>query len=328
MLGCALPSRRGGCAAHEVAGADVDEPGHLAVHQPDVDHLPLPRAVAVAQRREDAHGRLEPADHVGHAHADLHRHALGLARQRHDPAVALGHQVVAGLEGVGPGAPIARDRAPHEVRVRGRERLGVEAVAREAPGLEVLHHHVGARGEATDDGLPPRRGDVHRDRALVAVGAQEVGAQIRGALDEGRPPLAGVVAPRRRVLDLEHVGAQIAQHLRAGRPREDAREVEHDEPGERAAVRGARPVALGGAALQGGPRRAGRGRRASLGRPRPAADRARPAASRSRPALRRRGLAPRRSRRLASGRPRPAGGRPRLRCVRHRRPSRSRRRSR
>ena len=219
-------------------------------------------------------------------------------------------------------------------------------------------------GEAADHGLPLGRGDVHRDRALVAVGAQEVGAQIHRALDIRRPPLARVVAARGGVLDLEHVGAEIAQHLRAGRPREDPREVEHDEPRERARriLRSpGRDARRGGALTRHMSRIPGRGRAASgrsgvaPGRPRPAAGRPWAAARRTRhgpprsrhpsgrsrlagprsrlathprrSAPRRSGLAPRRSG-VAGGHPRPAPRRRGVRCVRHRRPSRSRRRSR
>ena len=95
---------------------------------------------------------------------------------------------------------------------------------------------------------PSRLRDVDRDRALVAVGAEIVGA-LRGrlpvlALDVGRAPVAGVVAGA-GALDLDHVGAEVAQELRAGRPRQDAGQVEHADAGQRLRRRHARSLRLG-----------------------------------------------------------------------------------
>ena len=50
----------------------------------------------------------------------------------------------------------------------------------------------------------------------------------------GGPQRARVVAGARR-LDLDHVGAHVAQHHRAQRPRQYARQIEHAQPVERAA---------------------------------------------------------------------------------------------
>src|SRR3712207_7926572 len=52
--------------------------------------------------------------------------------------------------------------------------------------------------------------EVEGDRALVAVDREEVD---RLAVEEGRAPGAGVV-PLDRELDLDHVGAEIAEHHR------------------------------------------------------------------------------------------------------------------
>ena len=116
-----------------------------------------------------------------------------------------------------------------------RGAFALEPVVAETPlleraDLEVLDQHVALRDQPGEDLLPRLHRHVERHRALVAVHAEE----IRGLLlRERRAPGARVVARARR-LDLDHVGAHVAEHHRAERPREDAREIEHAQPVERA----------------------------------------------------------------------------------------------
>ena len=53
---------------------------------------------------------------------------------------------------------------------------------------------------------------------------------------EGRPPVAHLVALRR--LDLDHLGAVVAEHLGAVRAAEHASQIDDDEPCERARAAG------------------------------------------------------------------------------------------
>ena len=69
------------------------------------------------------------------------------------------------------------------------------------------------------------RADIQRDRHFVAVHADEIGAFLRSR-HERRSEAAGIVAGS-RPLDLDHVGAKIAQHLRAGGTRQNAGKVEY-----------------------------------------------------------------------------------------------------
>ena len=74
---------------------------------------------------------------------------------------------------------------------------------------------------------PLRRRDVERNRALVAVDADEIGA-LGGAGHHRRRETAGVVAGA-GTLDLDHLGAEIAEHLGAGRAGEHAGQVQHPQ---------------------------------------------------------------------------------------------------
>src|SRR5690606_15614886 len=76
---------------------------------------------------------------------------------------------------------------------------------------------------------PGGAGDVDHDGALVAVGREVVGGVRRLAPlaigEEGRAPAAGVVAGA-RLLDLDHVGAEVAEVLAAPGPGEDPGQVQ------------------------------------------------------------------------------------------------------
>ena len=89
------------------------------------------------------------------------------------------------------------------------------------------------RRQAPDERLALRRLEIDGDRALAAVAGVEIGGRQRravGALHEGRPPAARVVAVA-RPLDLDDVGAEIGERLADPGAGEDAGEFEDAEAG-------------------------------------------------------------------------------------------------
>ena len=82
--------------------------------------------------------------------------------------------------------------------------------------------------------------EVDRHRALVPVEREVVGG-VRS--HEGRPPLTRVVAFA-GTLDLDHVGAQIAQDLGRERSGEHPGEVQDADTGQRKRIHGAEPTSL------------------------------------------------------------------------------------
>ena len=73
--------------------------------------LALAGLVAVTQGGQNADGCIHAAHHIRDAYANLGRDAVGIARQGHDAAVALGHQIIARLAAVRAGLPKPGDRA-------------------------------------------------------------------------------------------------------------------------------------------------------------------------------------------------------------------------
>ncbi len=200
------------------------------------------------QRRLDGDGGVKAGEDVGQCHADLLRtgafFVIGASRDAHQAAHALDQEIVAGARGVGAVLAEAGDRAIHELRIERREAGVVEAIGLEPADLEVFQHHVRLRRQLAQDGLPLGAGHVHGQRTLVAVGAQEIGGirrrLARAVGEPGRPPAARIVtalAIRAGLLDLDHVGAEVAQQLRGPRPGQDAGQVEDLQPGESAVGR-------------------------------------------------------------------------------------------
>ncbi len=131
----------------------------------------------------------------------------------------------------------------------------VVAVAhpRQHAGSEVLDDDVGLLGDPVEDLLRFRRLEVDRERALVAVPGEEVGA-LRAAdpaVVEGHGAEQVALS---RPLDLDDVGAHVGEQLRRERPLQQVAEIEDGDVGEGFLGHGRRvPEWGGGLAMRPGP---------------------------------------------------------------------------
>ena len=176
---------------------------------------------------EHGDGCVERGDDVDDRNARLRRR-LGRPGDAHQPADRLHERVVAGqvaARSLAEAADLAVDDAP-DCRATP---LVVEPEALERARLEVRDDDVRALAQLPRQLEVGRVLEVEHDRALVAVG----GVVVRRAplRVRRRQPAPRVVAGRR--LDLDHVRAEIAERLADERPREDAGEVDHEDPVER-----------------------------------------------------------------------------------------------
>ena len=145
------------------------------------------------------------------------------------PLIASASEPKPGRRAYGPDLAERGDAGDHEARVALRGAVRTEAPALERAGPEVLDQHVGFVDETAAG--PRRRAASDRssvDRALVAAERlpPQVDAVLRGSV------AAGGVGPR-RVLDLDDVGAEVAEERRGQRPGEQRRRVDDAEAGER-----------------------------------------------------------------------------------------------
>ena len=220
-------------ARRELAGAEIlraqvrhhaDEP----VHQARLDAL---AARHVAPPRDEGAGHaeraVEPRDQIADRRGRAHR-LLALAPvHRHEPAHRLGDEVEGRALGVGPGAAIAIDAAHDQVRVQLGEPRLAEAHAGEHAGPVVLDQHVGPLEETGQDGLALLGVEIEGDRLLVPV---ELGEVPRQAVHDRALPANGIALARR--LDLDDLGAHVAEEHAAERARENAGQVDDAETGQ------------------------------------------------------------------------------------------------
>ncbi len=185
--------------------------------------------LARIQRGEDRLRRIHAGEHVDRGHAELQRSLAGFAVGGHHAGLALDDQVVAWPFGLGREAGVAGDRAVHQPGIELGQLFVAQAQLFRTADLEVLDHHVAARGQLAGQLQARFALQVQRDRALVAVGAVEVRGIARA---DAQAPVAGVIAAG-RVFDLDDVGAEVGQRHRAHRPRQHARQVQYPHAGQR-----------------------------------------------------------------------------------------------
>ena len=239
----------------EIVGSDERIGGEEHRARQDVGRHPLrgAGAVAFAERLQHADGREQAGGGVAHAEAV----PVGVAAVRGrallvlEPGDRLSHLVDARPPGERPGVAVRREVAVHDARVH---RLGLfvsEPEALRDAGAQVVVHDVGGRDQIARDALAVGRLQVDGDGTLAAL------ARGVGRVGFGADPLADRV-------DLDHVGAEIAQHHRAERAGERGAEVEHADPvegmRERSAIRRAvrRPIGGDVGRARRGPRRCAR----------------------------------------------------------------------
>jgi hypothetical protein len=129
---------RGLRARDERALGDVHERRERHVVERDLDSP----AGALDQRGQDRGRGRVAGEHVDDGHADLRRRPVGLAGDRHQAALGLEDEVVAG-----PVVAEAADRAVDQLRVLARELLVPGAEPLGGAGPEVLDHDVRVAGE-------------------------------------------------------------------------------------------------------------------------------------------------------------------------------------
>ena len=221
-------------AARGTAGRLQDAGGHRErgehrIEERDVDVLAAAGAVALAQGEQDAAEGVEAGEVVGHRDAGAHRRAVGLAGDVHESGLGLRHRVVARQVALRAVLAVAADRAVHEARIQRRVCSMPKPSLSRLPGLKFSMNTSAPSRRRFSTSAPFGALQVEREAALVAVDAEEVRAP---AVADERPPRPRIVAGL-GFLDLDHVGAHVAEQHRAERAGEDPGEVDDLETGER-----------------------------------------------------------------------------------------------
>ena len=228
-----------------VAQLDARKIEHAVLH--GAQHLlAAAGAHALIERADDAPGEMQAGAGVADLRTGHQRRSLAEAGGRSGAARALRDVLVDLAVLVGAGAE-ALDRRDDHARVGLVDVLPGQPHAVERAGREILHQHVAMLDQPLEDFLALGMLRVDRDRALVAIEHREVERVLALYVTELTSCDVADAGP----LDLDAVGAHVAEELRAGRARLHVREVEDLHAVER---------------LAGLPERLGRRRRQSVRR--------------------------------------------------------------
>lgn len=151
------------------------------------------------------------------------------------PGHALGDAVEASAAGIGAGLPETGDGAVDDARVGVADGLVTQAQTGGGAGPPVLDHDLGLRGQAARHGETVEGLEIDDDAALVAVDGHE-GRRLTGQMGSARAHLVAVTGP----LDLDDIGAEVAEEHGAVRPGELTGEIENTQAVERAGSHGSR----------------------------------------------------------------------------------------
>ena len=212
-----------------------------------LDALAFAGQRAMHERRQHRDGGVQARHLVGDDGGDV----AGLAvrrLQRRQPRHRLDHVVVGGLVPVRPGAAEAVRAAVDDRGVAGAHRRVVEPERVDRLRAHVVHERIRALHEPHHRFEAAGVLEVEHDPALVAVVGEE--DRAHAVLDRRRSGAAHRVAAGG--FDLDHVRAQIAEHLGGDGAEEDRGEVDDPHPRE-GAGRGAGPVRARHQSDPGGP---------------------------------------------------------------------------
>ena len=156
------------------------------------------------------------------------RRVLGKAGDAHRAAHRLRDRLEALEAAVRPVGAEALDRGVDQPRVQLRQHLVAEPQPVQRAGPEILHQHVGLGDHLPEQLLALLGLQIERQAALVGVQHQEEQAVAVGAVAHvGARDVAAL-----RLLQLDHVGAEEAQDLRAGGTRLVVRHVDDADAGQ------------------------------------------------------------------------------------------------
>src|SRR5581483_11561402 len=213
-----------------VAQLDAAEIEHAVLH--GGEHLlTASGALALIERADDPERKMEAGARVADLRAGDELRPLAETRRRGGAAGALRDVLIDLAVLVWAGAE-ALHRGDDHARVQLMDVVPSEPHAIERAGCKVLDEHITGLDQRVEDALALRMLAVDGDRALVVVEHREVERVSTLHVDE----LAARDVADARALDLDHIGAEPGEQLRAGRTRLHMREVENLHAGERLAV--------------------------------------------------------------------------------------------
>ena len=184
--------------------------------------------LAGTQGKKDVHhGGVAATTDIGDKGRRHDRFLLRAKRKREQARVSDIVDVVAGAIALATALPIAGEGAIDEPRVERGEGLIAEAETRHHAGAELLDEHIRAARELENAGAIGLALEVADEAFLPPV---EKGEK-RALAPEARRVAAHLLSAR--PLDLDHPGAGLGENESCERTRQQRREIQNGDPGER-----------------------------------------------------------------------------------------------
>ena len=195
----------------------MTKPRHGLEHR-DIQALTAPGAVAMHQAGADRADRGQPDDAVDQRIRDIARGVVAADRHQVRQRRAALDQIVIGRFGrIGPVLAKAEHAGIDQARIEFRNHVIAEPQSCHRLRPDVVDQHVGSGDQSQRRVAPGRLLQIEAETALAAVGVEEHRPHAGMAR---RPDLPGDVAVE--CLDLDDIGAVIAQHLRGIGPHQHA----------------------------------------------------------------------------------------------------------
>ena len=226
-----------------------------------VDLLSASRALADEERGEHAEGEHGGPHLVGDAAGSVDGRIVGLAAGEHQARAGEPEVVEGRRPAVRSFRPVAGCARVDEAWVPGSQCRRVETEPGGHALAEVLHEDVGVLRQALHDLDAGGLLQVDGQTLLVPVVGLEVEVRSPGEIEAGRPQHAAPRVAADALLDLDHLGPEVAEHRRGDRSLLPDRPVEDANPFQRhrhGQLLPAAPDTASGFPARGGPgRRAG-----------------------------------------------------------------------
>src|SRR5579875_240443 len=210
-------------------GQELMMPVEIGVGDGGVQVLALAGALAMEQRESHRHRRRDAGGDVARGHGQLRGSAVRFADLIGDSGIGLSNIVIAGFVAQRTSLAAYRDRAHDDFRVDLPDYIVTKPQPIDYAGREVLDHHVELRQHRLDQFERARILHVHRQAFLAMVVLEELGTLRRfdvpgiQRLETGG---AGAVAEGCK-LQLDHLGAHLAQNPAAGGSGHELGNVQH-----------------------------------------------------------------------------------------------------
>jgi formimidoylglutamate deiminase len=209
-------------AGEQHAGTDIGEPGQLRIEQRDRDLLTASAVMALLQGCQNGDDGILAGGQIDHGDGNLVRRTIARAGDGHQTAFGLDGIIIAGPFGIRTCTAITGYRTIDQARIDCTECIVADAKTFGGAGAEVFNDDIGLCHQGVNDITAFGFVQIDADRALVAVGAGEVGGD---RTDVGRPHAAGVVTVEG--FHFDDIGAEIGQCLPAPGSGQDSGQIQN-----------------------------------------------------------------------------------------------------